>query len=166
METSAHPSLLLMGQRDTLEILTAPSDPLHARTRLYAWSLKAVRSEGLNRMGEEPRNEVRVRPLRPPVDLSWFIEAHAPKEVTSSATLISIINGLHLLIKNSDFQTIDKILRTARVDGLAPEAIIAFARTCFPIRTRLREWYRYLQRARTELRRKGLNADSLLSGLT
>jgi hypothetical protein len=164
METSAHPSLLLMGERDILEILTAPSDPLHARTR--AWSLKALRSEWLNRMEEEPRNEVRVRPLRPPVDLSWFIEANAPKEGASSATLVSIINGLHLLIKNRDFQTIDKILRTARVDGLAPEAIIAFGRTCFPIRTKLREWYRYLQRARTELRRKGLNADSLLSGLT
>ena len=165
VETSAHPVQLLIGERRLLEVLIAlRHDPLRTQKSLYGWLVKTAHLAGVSREQESPR-ELKIRPVRPPVDLSWFIEAHANNEGASSATLVNIITGIHLLIKNRDFQMIDMVLRTTRLDRLAPEAIVAFARTSFPIRSRLSEWQRYLQRARKELRRRSLNAVSLMSGL-
>jgi hypothetical protein len=161
-ETSAHP-LLVVGAFGTLE--TRPAMPHYlpqAHAGLLDWRIfhptKVARVQ-------EFRREVRMRPVGTPVDLSWFIEAHQSNEGVPSATLVSIINGFHLLIKNRHFQIIDMILRTSRLDRLAPETILAFARTLFPVRTKLSAWYPYLHRARNELRRRSLNAGSLMSGL-
>lgn len=87
------------------------------------------------------------------------------KERSSAAELMAVIEGLNAQLKHRQFQVIDQMLRTVKLNLLSPEKILAFARTTFAVRGLLAEWPGFVRRARDELTSRGLDATALLKGL-
>lgn len=96
--------------------------------------------------------------------LDWIANAKADDHVSDS-TLGEIIEGVNNILRLKRPAEMDRILRSLPVEELAPNAIVVIARLTFALRERLYFWNQFLDRARTSLAAKGVNATTALAGL-
>jgi hypothetical protein len=99
-------------------------------------------------------------------NLGWFFESQKQgREYSSSQELMLIINGMNKLMKAKKFHIIDMVLKSAFVENMSPQMIVAFSRTVFSVRSQLSEWRSFVRRAKSELEFRSLDAERLLKGL-
>jgi hypothetical protein len=99
-------------------------------------------------------------------DLPWLATLQLRNRVRSTSDeLISAINGLNILLKDRDFDLIDKIFQGLNVTEISPEMMLAFIRTTFAARSKLGEWFHLRDRVRAELSSRRFDPDTLLKGL-
>lgn len=104
-------------------------------------------------------------PQEEKIDLSWIELAEQPASGTPSADLVTVIDGINVLLKQGRFFLIDKIFRSLSLEAMEPRMMLAFARTTFPVRTKLDEWRSFVSSVANELDKRGLDSQSLLRGL-
>jgi type III restriction enzyme len=100
------------------------------------------------------------------VHLPWLATVeHSDRTQSGSDELISAINGINILLKKRDFDTIDRIFRSIDVATISPEMMLTFVRSTFAVRSKISKWSELLHRVNAELASRGLEANTLLQGL-
>lgn len=83
------------------------------------------------------------------------------------ADLMPVIANMTHLLKTNDFEEVDRLLQSVKVNQAAPEMLVALLRTTYPVRgQRLRYWPKLLRAVRTELAARNLDAEKILRGLS
>jgi hypothetical protein len=97
-------------------------------------------------------------------DLLWLTKLERDNRATSDE-LIATINRLYIVLKARNFAQIDVIFRQLNLAKISPEMMLAFIRTTFAVRSKLREWCKFRERVRAELLSRHFDPDILLRGL-
>lgn len=83
----------------------------------------------------------------------------------AQSRLVALVDHINRLLSKNRFDEVDRSLKLSDVQTEKPEVMLVYLRGTFAARTLLKEWGPYLDRAHTELSRRGLDADRLLKGL-
>lgn len=101
-----------------------------------------------------------------PIDLGILdeIAAEGP-ESCSTEVLARFIGELNSLMRYEAYGFIDQIMAGIDLSVFSPEAIVALLRVTSVVRSKLSNWRELLQRARAELQKRDIDADTVLTGL-
>lgn len=86
-------------------------------------------------------------------------------EKTGVKELATAIRFINRLIGEYKFDLLGRILLSCKLDKMAPQMIIAFVRAIHPVRSRVRGWRRFVEKAKAELDQRGLDGAKLLRGV-
>lgn len=102
------------------------------------------------------------------VDLSWLTKLYSSTEnmLVSSSQLSNVIVNINLLLKKQRFEDLAFIFASLKLDRLAPEVLLAFARLTFPVRQKIGRWTKFVSNVERSLNSRGLDGKKLLRGLT
>ena len=121
--------------------------PLSAATSLEDWQRRAQRAEG---------------------DLPSWLKAftRSGTEEPTTRALADLIAQLEDLLAAKEFALLDRIMGEIDVASIHPTVAVAMLRVPYPVRQSLPNWSAFRERVSTDLRRRNMNADKILRGLT
>jgi hypothetical protein len=101
------------------------------------------------------------------VDLSWLTELYSSNENVriSSSQLQSVISNINSLLARRRFDDMAFLLASLKLDRVAPEVLIAFARQTAQVRNHIAHWTAFIGKAEQSLNVRGMNGKKLLRGL-
>jgi len=99
------------------------------------------------------------------IDASWIFRAHCSDDRNGQQLLSQTIVGINSLIQKGQFTVLNQVIDNCPMSA-GKHILLAFARASFPVRTRLTSWQSFIRKLEKEFETRGLNASTLLSGLT
>ena len=82
-----------------------------------------------------------------------------------ASRLVEVIGHNVRLLESNRFHEVDLDFEKQDLKQASPEIMLANLRSTFAARTLLRAWYPYLDRVKSELEQRGLDATRLLHGM-
>jgi ABC-type taurine transport system substrate-binding protein len=78
---------------------------------------------------------------------------------------MNMVNALEDLLGQSNFGLLDELLASVDYGEISPEVMVAFVRTTYQARSKLRAWPSAVQKIRNELTLRGFDGSRVLTGL-
>jgi hypothetical protein len=97
------------------------------------------------------------------VDLDWLTTD--PEHAAGSDKLRSLYKGIQHRLRGADYAAVDLLFKNVDVRLLPAETLVAMLRYSFAAHQKLGRWSAFLNSVRQELRRRKLDARTMLSGL-
>lgn len=103
-----------------------------------------------------------------PVRLDWYFDAISKGEDVelSVVELAVYIKGINDMVGHKQYFLLNKLLRDSIGKETPSEALIAFARAAFPVRSKISGWKVFLSGVKNRLESNGRDGERLLKGLS
>jgi hypothetical protein len=107
-----------------------------------------------------------AQPQSAPLSLDW-VQAllQDGRQNTSQESFMNMVNGLENFLEQRNFEILDELLDSVDFSEVTPEVMVAFVRTTYQARSKLRAWPGAVQRIKSELTRRGFDSSRVLTGL-